>query len=502
MSASCMAITWADPPASTAPRQYHTLRPLPRLRGASPRSRSCCSTAVMALLSFHNTSQRCGSRSSSPRACRQSSSPASSRPTTMWASQSAPANSATISSKAFAPTSDARQGMIRATGRSAAQYRRSRSRSAVSRWPKSWSVGTTPAWLKSATPGSVAGRGPRSHPWRRNHLVRVAGVSDLPPADWYTDPEDESQYRYWDGSSWTEHRAPRIAGGDGEAGDATGGLRSPTKLVADTFSLTGRRWRPCAAVALIYILGQIAGVVLLIVAANYILMGELGEIYDRASQPGFDPSEPQHEAYFQSLEVDLAPINFVPALLGLLAVWVATNVMQAAVARIALGDLRERALTTSEALTQALRRVPRLMGVQLQLALIFAAILAAMVFAGIAAPLLLIPLLLALLVAAVYAVVLITLAYIVASAGPHRWSLPYSSRLPARTVLGDAGTPASRSPPAVRREPHSGDPVHAGRDLRRNGTRVGLATGPDGGGRRAGGGGHRRRSDPLRRPRR
>ncbi|MXW88833.1 MAG: DUF2510 domain-containing protein, partial [Acidimicrobiaceae bacterium] len=41
-------------------------------------------------------------------------------------------------------------------------------------------------------------------------MVRVAGVSDLPPADWYTDPEDESQYRYWDGSSWTEHRAPRI----------------------------------------------------------------------------------------------------------------------------------------------------------------------------------------------------------------------------------------------------------------------------------------------------
>ncbi|MYI15810.1 MAG: DUF2510 domain-containing protein, partial [Acidimicrobiaceae bacterium] len=30
-------------------------------------------------------------------------------------------------------------------------------------------------------------------------------MSDLPPADWYTDPEDESQYRYWDGSSWTEH---------------------------------------------------------------------------------------------------------------------------------------------------------------------------------------------------------------------------------------------------------------------------------------------------------
>jgi hypothetical protein len=29
-----------------------------------------------------------------------------------------------------------------------------------------------------------------------------------PPADWYPDPEDPTQYRYWDGSRWTDHRAP------------------------------------------------------------------------------------------------------------------------------------------------------------------------------------------------------------------------------------------------------------------------------------------------------
>jgi len=37
-------------------------------------------------------------------------------------------------------------------------------------------------------------------------------VVDLPPADWYSDPEDPDQYRYWDGSQWTEHRAPRHSG--------------------------------------------------------------------------------------------------------------------------------------------------------------------------------------------------------------------------------------------------------------------------------------------------
>ena len=36
-------------------------------------------------------------------------------------------------------------------------------------------------------------------------------MSQLPPADWYPDPEDPGQHRYWDGTQWTEHRAPRAA---------------------------------------------------------------------------------------------------------------------------------------------------------------------------------------------------------------------------------------------------------------------------------------------------
>ena len=30
--------------------------------------------------------------------------------------------------------------------------------------------------------------------------------SELPPADWYPDPENEAAERYWDGAQWTEHR--------------------------------------------------------------------------------------------------------------------------------------------------------------------------------------------------------------------------------------------------------------------------------------------------------
>jgi hypothetical protein len=36
-------------------------------------------------------------------------------------------------------------------------------------------------------------------------------VSELPPAGWHPDPEDPTQQRYWDGSAWTEHRAPAPA---------------------------------------------------------------------------------------------------------------------------------------------------------------------------------------------------------------------------------------------------------------------------------------------------
>jgi predicted nucleic acid-binding Zn-ribbon protein len=32
-----------------------------------------------------------------------------------------------------------------------------------------------------------------------------------PPANWYVDPQDSTQYRYWDGSHWTDHRAPATA---------------------------------------------------------------------------------------------------------------------------------------------------------------------------------------------------------------------------------------------------------------------------------------------------
>jgi len=36
-------------------------------------------------------------------------------------------------------------------------------------------------------------------------------MTQLPPAGWFPDPQDPTQYRYWDGGQWTDHRSPRTS---------------------------------------------------------------------------------------------------------------------------------------------------------------------------------------------------------------------------------------------------------------------------------------------------
>ena len=256
-------------------------------------------------------------------------------------------------------------------------------------------------------------------------------MSDQPPADWYTDPEDESQYRYWDGSVWTDHRAPRHAEPDSDT--EADGLRGPGELIGNSFSLIVRQWRGCAVATAISLAGQILFLAVSLVSLNGILKGELFEIWDRVTDPGFDPEAPDQADYFESLEFDFSVRLFVPLAIAALIAWVASNVMKAAVTRLALADLHGRALSVPDALRQALSRVRRLMGLDLQIFALVAllAVLSVLIVAvAFAASAVLLVFMVPVVVAAVaLAVVVIPLAYAVASAGPSEGSLRYATRL-------------------------------------------------------------------------
>ena len=263
--------------------------------------------------------------------------------------------------------------------------------------------------------------------------VESDALTDLPPSNWYTDPTDESQYRYWDGSAWTEHRAPRHA----EA--ATGGLRSSGDLLGDSFSLMRRQWRGCALAALVSIVGQVIFAALAFIAVNEILMGELGEVWERISQPGFDPTTPDNEAYLESLEFDFSLASFAPLVLALPIYWVASNLFRATIVLLTLGDLRGRATSLSVVLRQALRRVPRLMGLDLQLLALGIAALTITVLGAFLSPALLILFIPALAVAVILMIAVLLLAYVVASAGPSESSLRYAVRLVRGRFWGTLG---------------------------------------------------------------
>lgn len=70
---------------------------------------------------------------------------------------------------------------------------------------------------------------------------------NVQPAGWYPDPNDTSQLRYWSGSAWTEHRAPR---GQVPA-PASGAQRAPASRVA-----TGR-WYFVVTIATVGLLAAV-----------------------------------------------------------------------------------------------------------------------------------------------------------------------------------------------------------------------------------------------------
>ena len=263
--------------------------------------------------------------------------------------------------------------------------------------------------------------------------IESDSVPDQPPANWYTDPTDESQYRYWDGSAWTEYRAPRY---DEVVSKR---LRGPNRLIGDSLRILRRQWRGCTVVALLSVAAGLLLSVLFLDSADRVLMGEFDEFFERISQPNFDPETSENRAYFESLEFDFSIWNFAPAVLGLLITWLVSNLLTATVALLTLGDLRGDTSTRSGVLRKACGRLPRLIGLDLQIMALAMMLVAIIVLAAVTVPLVLILVIPAVLVALILALPVYMLAYVVASIGPAQSSLGYSFRLVRKRFWGTFG---------------------------------------------------------------
>ena len=249
-------------------------------------------------------------------------------------------------------------------------------------------------------------------------------MSNLPPADWYPDPNDDRQYRYWDGESWTEHYAPRRIGNK---------PRPTGELINDSVAMLRRHWRVYVAVAAV---GAVIAAIITefgyrawIDSIDRALGGELQEIMDRITSPDFDPTTQETADYFSSIGFDPGLGALGRAALGLLLMVVAPCFGVASVARAAVADIRGRTPTTSDALVGGLGRLGRVLGVLLQ---IWAAIVAVCIVVAVStflSLLLTIPLSLAALALGVATFPVWSLAGTTAAVGPKTPSLRYTFSL-------------------------------------------------------------------------
>lgn len=249
-------------------------------------------------------------------------------------------------------------------------------------------------------------------------------MSDLPPADWYNDPEDDRRYRYWDGESWTEHRAPRHL--DNKP-------RPTGELIRDTASMIRRHWRVYAVVIAVGAVVAAAvtelGYRAWISAVDTTLGGELDEIINRVTSPGFDPATQESRDYFSSISFDpsIGALGWV--VLGLLLAATASAFGTASMARAAVTDLRGRTPDPGDALRGGLGRLGRVVGVWLQILAAIVAMGAVVVVAAFVSPLLAFPLGLAALVLIVAAIPVMSMAGVTAAVGPRTPSLRYAYSL-------------------------------------------------------------------------
>ena len=211
-------------------------------------------------------------------------------------------------------------------------------------------------------------------------------MTELPPADWYVDPEDPAQYRYWDGSRWTDHRAPRHSASYEQAGATGDGGASRHRRIGDlltgTWRLMTQNLRPLlviyAVVAVVYLAGEEA------VGRGFddVFGDTLGALVDEVAPVDPDADDEELDAVLESRWNDvtdrLEGLSSSTLATGILmmavgaVVVIAINIVEfAAFGQVAVARLGQRQMGASGALRAGLRRLLRITGVGLMLLVMF-----------------------------------------------------------------------------------------------------------------------------------
>ncbi len=82
----------------------------------------------------------------------------------------------------------------------------------------------------------------------------------LPGAGWHDDPQDATQLRYWDGSAWTDHRAPKAEAAQPSAAYASPVQPSYTATTAHDATTPAKSGSPWWLTALLSVVSLVVGI--------------------------------------------------------------------------------------------------------------------------------------------------------------------------------------------------------------------------------------------------
>jgi hypothetical protein len=237
-------------------------------------------------------------------------------------------------------------------------------------------------------------------------------MSDV-PAGWYNDPEQPGQNRYWDGTQWTEHRAPKVPSGGGSDGGSAWGI------VPGTFSLLGRYWREFVMIAAPLAVLSLAGFVAVLAGFDRALNVDVINIYDRVTEPGFDQADNGvDEAFLDSIEFSIGAGSVVLWMIALAAFTFGGLIGGIVVARFAVGARFENPPALGDAYLAAASRAPRMIGLVVVYAIAMTVAVAAIVGVAFVAPLSLLITAPALAAGVLWSIPLLTAATTVIGTGP------------------------------------------------------------------------------------